>query len=86
MEGQFQERPAPPGRTGFGMKRFLMVLGVFAIALGLAWVLEGASIMPPIIPPARLEGHVVLIGNGAFLIAIAAMLMVWANRTPRPKA
>ncbi len=68
------------------MKRFLMVIGVFAIALGAAWVLEGASIMPPIIPPARLAGHVVLIGNGAFLIAIAAMLMVWANRTPRPKA
>lgn len=68
------------------MRIVLSIVGVLALLLGAAWVLEGLAVIPAILPPARLHGNIALTGNGAFLIAAAAMLIVWANRTRRPKA
>ncbi|HLI67649.1 MAG TPA: hypothetical protein VKU90_14895 [Caulobacteraceae bacterium] len=67
------------------MRIVLSVIGALAVLLGAAWVLEGLAVIPAIVPPARLHGSVALTGNGAFLIAAAAMLIVWANRGRRPK-
>lgn len=64
----------------------LSIIGLAALLLGLGWVLEGLSIIAAVVWPTRLGGHVTGVGNGAFLIAAAAMLIVWANRAPKPKA
>jgi len=67
-------------------KIVLSIIGGAGVLLGLGWILQGLSLIPALIPPTRLAGHIGLVGNGAFLMAAAAMLIVWANRTPKRKA
>ncbi|HXQ47184.1 MAG TPA: hypothetical protein VN806_11245 [Caulobacteraceae bacterium] len=67
------------------MKTALIVIGAFGVAVGLVWALQGLAILPSLLPTLTHIPRVTL-GNGALLIAFSAALIVWANRTRRPKA
>ena len=67
------------------MKSILILIGAVGVACGLVWTLQGLAILPHLLPTPTANARVTL-GNGALLIAFSAALIVWANRTPRPKA
>ena len=65
------------------MKLVWNVIGVIGLLIGALWILQGMKILPGV-APSFMTGRVTWIGNGAFLIAFAAGLLVWANRTAQP--
>ena len=66
------------------MKLVLVTLGVVGLVCGAAWALQGLKVLPPLLPTLT-HNPTITLGNGALLIAFSAALIVWANRTPRPK-
>ena len=64
------------------MKRALNIIGGLAILIGLIWILQGTNIVAgaPLISHSFMMGKATWIGNGAWLIAFAAGLLVWNNR------
>jgi hypothetical protein len=66
------------------MKTILIVIGAIGAACGLAWALQGLKVLPPLLPTLTHNATLTL-GNGALLIAFSAALIVWANRTRRPR-
>ena len=67
------------------MKTILTVIGAVGAACGLVWALQGLALLPHLLPTLTPNARITL-GNGALLVAFSAALIVWANRTPRPKA
>ena len=68
------------------MKMVLNVIGGIGVLVGILWILQGLKVLPGIVPVSFMTGSVTWVGNGAFLLAFAAGLLVWNNRTPKPKA
>jgi hypothetical protein len=66
------------------MKTILIVIGAIGAGCGLVWALQGLKILPPLLPTLTHNATLTL-GNGALLIAFSAALIVWANRTRRPR-
>lgn len=66
------------------MKSILIVIGGVGVAWGLVWALQGLAILPHLLPTLTGNARITL-GNGALLIAFSAALIVWANRTRRPR-
>jgi hypothetical protein len=69
------------------MKLILNIIGALAILMGAIWILQGANIVAgmPILSQSFMMGKTAWIGNGAWLIALAAALLVWNNRAPKAK-
>ena len=66
------------------MRTILNVIGAIGAACGFVWTLQGLKIVPPLLPTLTHNATLTL-GNGALLIAFSAALIVWANRTRRPR-
>ena len=69
------------------MKLALNIIGALAIVMGVIWILQGANIVAgvPVLSKSFMMGKTAWIGNGAWLIAFAAGLLVWNNRAPKAK-
>lgn len=67
------------------MKIGLNIIGVVGVLLGVLWILQGLNVAPGLVPASSMTGHVSWTGNGAFLVAFAAGLLVWTNRARPPK-
>ncbi len=65
------------------MKLALNIIGALAIVMGVIWILQGANIVAgvPVLSKSFMMGKTTWIGNGAWLVAFAAGLLVWNNRT-----
>jgi hypothetical protein len=66
------------------MKTIMIVIGAIGAAVGFVWALQGLGMLPHLLPTLTTYPRLTL-GNGALLIAFSAALIVWANRTRRPK-
>ena len=69
------------------MKLALNILGGLMIAMGVIWILQGTNIVAgvPLLSKSFMMGKTAWIGNGAWLAAFGAGLLVWNNRTITPK-
>jgi hypothetical protein len=68
------------------MKIALNIVGAIGVFFGVLWILQGLKILPGVVPISFMTGQTTWVGNGAFLLLFAALLLVWNNRTPKPKA
>jgi len=69
------------------MKLALNIIGGLAVVMGVIWILQGANIVAgvPVLSQSFMMGKSAWIGNGAWLVAIAAGLLVWNNRAKKMK-
>jgi hypothetical protein len=67
------------------MKTILTVIGAIGAAVGFVWALQGLKLLPWVLPTLT-HNPTLTLGNGALLIAFSAALVVWANRSRRPRA
>jgi len=67
------------------MKLALNIIGGLAILMGLIWILQGTNVVAgvPLLSKSFMMGRMAWVGNGAWLIAFAAGLLVWNNRAPK---
>ena len=67
------------------MKLALTIIGGLAILIGLIWILQGTNVVAgvPILSHSFMMGKMTWIGNGAWLVAFAAGLLIWNNRAPK---
>ncbi len=69
------------------MKLALNILGGLMVVMGVIWILQGTNIVAgvPILSDSFMMGKQAWIGNGAWLTAFGVGLLVWNNRTIKPK-
>jgi hypothetical protein len=60
------------------MRRTLNIAAAVGLALGLLWILQGASIVGGSV----MSGQSVWLYIGIALVVVAAGLLAWANRPP----
>jgi hypothetical protein len=67
------------------MKLALNIIGGLAVLMGVIWILQGTNVVAgvPVISHSFMMGKMAWVGWGAWLVAFAAGLLVWNNRTKK---